>query len=112
MTEIHTVTTLRSKRAEIISSIASYEKRIAQARADLSHVNACIALFEVSVDPGSVPPYVDTHRLFARGELMKLRKDALASGPNRRHLCGASAPSQSEPAQGRAQTVREPPDVK
>jgi hypothetical protein len=36
MAEIRTVTTLRSKRAEILASIAQYEKRIAQARADLS----------------------------------------------------------------------------
>jgi hypothetical protein len=35
----------------------------------------------VSGEPGAVPPYVDTHRLFARGELMKLCKEALASGP-------------------------------
>ena len=56
MAEIRTVTTLRSKRAEIISSIAHYEKRIAQARADLSHVNACIALFEVSGDPALFRP--------------------------------------------------------
>jgi hypothetical protein len=81
MTEIRTVTTLRSKRAEIISTIAQYEKRIAQARADLSHVNACIALFEVSAEPGAVPPYVDTHRLFARGDLMKLCKESLTCGP-------------------------------
>ena len=81
MTEIRTVTALRSKRAEIISSIAHYEKRIAQARADLSHVNASIALFAVTGEPGTVPPYVDTHRLFARGELMTLCKQCLASGP-------------------------------
>lgn len=81
MVEIRTVTTLRSKRSEIISAIAQYEKRLAQARADLSHVNACIALFEATGEPGHLPPYVDTHRLFARGELMRLCKDALASGP-------------------------------
>jgi hypothetical protein len=81
MTEIRTVTTLRAKRAEIISSIAQYEKRLAQARADLSHVNACIALFEASGEPSALTPYIDTHRLFARGELMTLCKDALASGP-------------------------------
>src|SRR5664280_1039919 len=57
MAEIRTVTTLRRKRIEIISAIAQYEKRIAQARADLSHVNACIALFEVSGEPGAVRPY-------------------------------------------------------
>jgi hypothetical protein len=81
MAEIRTVTTLKSKRTEIISSIAQYEKRLAQARADLSPVNACIALFEASGEPGALTPYVDTHRLFARGELMRLCKDALASGP-------------------------------
>jgi hypothetical protein len=81
MAEIRTVTTLRSKKAEILASIAQYEKHIAQARADLSHVNACIALFEATGEPGAISPYVDTHRLFARGELMRLCKDALASGP-------------------------------
>ena len=81
MAEIRTVTSLRSKKAEILASIAQYEKRIAQARADLSHVNACIALFEATGEPGALSPYVDTHRLFARGELMRLCKDALASGP-------------------------------
>lgn len=81
MAEIRTVTTLRSKKAEIIASIAQYEKRIAQARADLSHVNACVALFEATGEPGALSPYVDTHCLFARGEMMNLCKDALASGP-------------------------------
>jgi len=81
MTEIRTVTTLPSKRTEIISAIASYEKRLTQARADLSHVNACTALFEVTGEPGAVTPYVDSHRMFARSELMKLCKEALASGP-------------------------------
>src|SRR5277367_4829325 len=81
MAEIRTVTTLRSKRAEILVSIAQYEKRIGQARADLSHVNACIALFEATGEPSDINPYVDTHRLFARGEMMRLCKDGLASGP-------------------------------
>jgi hypothetical protein len=36
MAEIRTVTTLRSKRAEILASISLYEKRLAQARADLA----------------------------------------------------------------------------
>ena len=81
MAEIRTVTTLRSKREEILASIKLYEKRLAQARADLSHVSACITLFEASGDVAGVLSYVDTHRMFARGELMKLCKDALASGP-------------------------------
>src|ERR1700737_4005001 len=40
MAEIHTVTTLRSKRAEIIAATSNYEKRLAQARANLAHITA------------------------------------------------------------------------
>ncbi len=81
MAEIRTVTTLRSKRAEILASIALYEKRLAQARADLAHVTACITIFEASGDGENVSSYVDTHRMFARGEMIRLCKEALASGP-------------------------------
>ena len=81
MAEIRTVTTLRSKRAEILSSISLYEKRLSQARADLSHVTACIAIFEASGDGEDLSSYVDTHRMFARGEIIAICKEALASGP-------------------------------
>lgn len=50
MAEIRTVTTLRSKQAEIQRAIVGYEQRLAQARADLSHVIAAIAIFEASGD--------------------------------------------------------------
>src|SRR5271154_3713257 len=80
MAEIRTVTTLRSKRAEILASISLYEKRLAQARADLAHVTACIAIFEASGDGEELSSYVDTHRLFARGEMIALCKQALAGG--------------------------------
>src|ERR1700710_1592837 len=81
MAEIRTVTTLRSKRAEILASITLYEKRLAQARADLAHVTACISIFEASGDGEELSSYVDIHRVFARGEMMALCKEALASGP-------------------------------
>jgi hypothetical protein len=88
MAEIRTVTTLRSKRAEIIASIANYEKRLAQARADLAHITAAaITIFEGSGDVEEIPPYVDIHRCFKRGEAINLCKEALASGPlNTRQL--------------------------
>jgi hypothetical protein len=38
MAEIRTVTTLKRKRDEISASIRMYEKKIAQARADMAHV--------------------------------------------------------------------------
>jgi hypothetical protein len=81
MSEIRTVTTLRGKRAEILASISLYEKRLSQARADLAHVTACIAIFEASSPGEDVSSYVDTHRMFARGEMVRLCKEALASGP-------------------------------
>jgi hypothetical protein len=81
MAEIRTVTTLRHKRAEIEKSITDYEKRIAQATADLAHINAAISIFEASGDPKGFPAYVDIHRLFKRGEPIALCKQALTDGP-------------------------------
>jgi hypothetical protein len=88
MAEIRTVTTLRSKRAEIIAAIANYEKKLAQARADLAQITAAIAIFEASGEIEGTPPYVDIHRCFKRGEAMTLCKEALAAhGPlNTRQL--------------------------
>jgi hypothetical protein len=81
MSEIRTVTTLRSKRDEILLSIRLYEERIKQARADLAHINAAIKIFEASGDPMEMGRYVDTHRLMKRGVPIALCKEALASGP-------------------------------
>src|SRR4051794_24609865 len=81
MAEIRTVTTLRFKRDEIIATIANYEKRIAQARSDLAHINASISIFEASGDPRGFPAYVDVTRLWKRGEAMALCRDALVDGP-------------------------------
>jgi hypothetical protein len=44
MAEIRTVTTLKHKRDEISASIRMYEKKIAQARADMAHVAAAIRI--------------------------------------------------------------------
>jgi hypothetical protein len=82
MAEIRTVTTLRSKRDEIVHSIRLYERQLEQARADLAHVTAAIRIFEATGDPKDMPRYVDVHRLFARGEPMTLCKAAMAEhGP-------------------------------
>jgi hypothetical protein len=85
MAESTTIATLKRKRDA--SSIISYEKRLNQARADLAHINAAITIFAASGERQVLPPYVDVHRLFARGEAMTLCKAALASGPmNTRQL--------------------------
>lgn len=77
--EIRTVTTLTTKREQLERAIAGYEKALEQARADLGHVIATIAMFE-RADPGEAPRYADIHRLFARGEVTKICKQALAGG--------------------------------
>lgn len=83
MAEIRTVTTLEAKRTEIRNAIAEYERRLAQARADLAHVTACIRLFDTSdTTPCRIPAYADIHRLFKHRELGNLCREALAkSGP-------------------------------
>ncbi len=82
MAEIRTVTTLVAKRNEIEAAIAAYEKRLDQARADLSHINATISIFEASGDRELMTAYTDIHRLFQRGELTAICKAALVEhGP-------------------------------
>ncbi len=82
MAEIRTVTTLSTKREEIQRVIAGYEAKLAQARADLAHITAAIKIFEATDDPDAMRAYVDTHRIWKRGELMTLCKGFLESeGP-------------------------------
>lgn len=78
MAEIRTVTTLTSKREELERAIVGYERELEKARADLSHVIACIAMFDNEAT--DAPRYADVHRLFRRGEMMKLAKAELAKG--------------------------------
>jgi len=81
MAEIRTVTTLIKKRDEIRASIRMYEKKIAQARADLAHITAVMQLFEVSGRAQDLARYADSYRLFSRGEPWAICAKALASGP-------------------------------
>ena len=72
---------MRAKRDEIAGAVAKYEKLLAQARADLAHINAAISIFEASGDPRGFPAYVDVHHLFKRGEQTRLCLEALRDGP-------------------------------
>jgi hypothetical protein len=74
MAEIRTVTTLRRKAEEIRKTIVGHEQRLQAARPDLSHVMAAIAIFEASGDPADMQRYVDIHRIWPRGELIRLCK--------------------------------------
>jgi hypothetical protein len=82
MAESQTLVILRNKRDEIERAIANYEKQIEKARRDLAHVNATLRMFEAPADRTQFPVYVDTLRLFRRGEIVTLCKAALVEeGP-------------------------------
>jgi hypothetical protein len=81
MPEIRTITTLKRKRAEIAASIKLYEKQLAQAHSDLSHVDATMRIFAASGRPADIARYVDTYRLFKRGEPLAICQATLGSGP-------------------------------
>jgi len=82
MAESQTLVILRNKRDEIERALANYEKQIEKAKRDLAHVNATIQLFEAPADRTQFPVYVDTLRLFRRGEIVTLCKAALTEeGP-------------------------------
>lgn len=82
MADPQVVSTLTRKRDEIERAIATYEKKLTQARFDLAHVNATLRLFKVTGEASEFPVYVDVHRLFRRGEIVTLCKAAIAEeGP-------------------------------
>src|SRR5689334_15539753 len=70
MAEIRTATTLRAKADEISASIVRYEKLLNQARRDLMHVNATLAIFEgKGGDQIEHRAYIDLKRVFRHGEI-------------------------------------------
>ena len=82
MADPQILTTLRRKRDEIESVIAAYEAKIEDAKRDLSAVNVTIRLFELNGEPSQFPAYIDTKRLWNRGEIAKVCRAALATeGP-------------------------------
>ena len=73
MAELHVVTALRAKRAEISGHVHDLERRLARHRATLANLDATIRLYAPELDPDSIPPkrtYRRT-RYFAKGELAR-----------------------------------------
>ncbi len=81
MAEPQIVTTLRSKRDELERIISSYEKAIEAARHDLAHVNATLQLFERDGVTSAYPSRMSIIRVFRRGEIFSICKEALAQAP-------------------------------
>jgi hypothetical protein len=82
---VSTVQALVHKRAEIAGYIHDLERRLAQHRADLAHIDAAITLFDNTVQVDAIAPKRTVHRsrYFGMGELTRCCREALrdASGP-------------------------------
>jgi hypothetical protein len=78
MAETHVVSTLVAKRSELAGFIADLEKRAAQHRADLGHVDAVLRLYG-EAKPEAIRPKRVTQRnaWFSPGECARLVYDTL-----------------------------------
>ena len=83
MAELHVVSALRDKRAEISGVIEDMERRIAQHRADLVHVDAVLRLYVPDLEPESIAPKAVRKRndWFRAGELSRMVLDILRIAP-------------------------------
>jgi len=70
MTKSRTVESLEVKRAQIAAAVAAYEAKLAQARKDLAHLTAAIAIFESGGDRKAMTAYVNFSRLWKPRELL------------------------------------------
>ena len=71
---------LRERRAKVAGCIARLERQLDQHRADLSHIDGVLRLFEPDRDPEAIKPkktYARRTRYFARNELSRLILGAL-----------------------------------
>jgi hypothetical protein len=80
MTDPHVISALREKRALVAGLIEKLERKLEQHRADLTHIDGVLRLFQPDRDPGDIKPkraYARRTRYFARNELSRLCSDAL-----------------------------------
>jgi hypothetical protein len=88
MADPHIISALREKRALVAGLIEKLECKLEQHRADLTHIDGVLRLFQPDRDPADIKPkltYARRARYFARNELSRLCMDALrvADGPLR-----------------------------
>jgi hypothetical protein len=80
MAEPHVVSALREKRALVAGLIEKLERKLEQQRADLTHIDGVLRLFQPDRDPGDIKPkrtYVRRTRYFGHNELGRLVMAAL-----------------------------------
>jgi len=80
MADPHVISSLHEKRAIVAGLIEKLERKLEQHRADLTHIDGVLRLFQPEYDPASIKPkrsYARRTRYFARNELSRLTMDAL-----------------------------------
>jgi hypothetical protein len=80
MADPHVISALREKRALVAGVIEKLERKLEQHRADLTHIDGVLRLFQPDRDPADIRPkrtYVRRTRYFARNELSRLCMDGL-----------------------------------
>jgi hypothetical protein len=83
MAEFHVVSALMAKRSEVAGAIADFERKTAQQRADLVHVDAVLRLYVPELEPDCIPSRAVRRRngWFKPGELVRLVLDILRVAP-------------------------------
>src|SRR6266851_5107623 len=84
MADPHVISALREKRAKVAGCIARLERQLDQQRANLTHIDGVLRLFEPDRDPEAIKPkrtYAKRTRYFARNELARLCMDVLRDAP-------------------------------
>ena len=85
MAELHVVTALCRKRAELSGYIADLERQLARERSNLAHIDAAIRMFAPDLDPNGIAPkrVYRTNRYFGRYEVARRCIDALRTAAGR-----------------------------
>jgi hypothetical protein len=83
MAESHLVSALVAKRSEVAGLIADLERKTAQQRANLVHVDAVLRLYAPELEPDCIPSRAVRRRngWFKPGELVRMVLDALRVAP-------------------------------
>ena len=79
MAELHVISALRNKRAELAGMLRQLEQQLVQQRADLAHLDAAMRLFDPEIRPNDIRPKQPRARnvWFRPGECLRLIYDAL-----------------------------------
>ena len=79
MAELHVVSALRNKRAELAGMVGQLEQQLARQRTNLAHLDATMRLFDPDIRPQEIRPKRQRARSawFRQGECLRLIYDEL-----------------------------------